>query len=48
MWKPEERDPLEDKGIDESIILKCTLKQWNGRSWTGLIWLRIGTGAGHL
>ena len=30
------------------IILKWFLKKSGGRSWTGLILLRIGTGGGHL
>jgi hypothetical protein len=38
-------DHLGDSGIDESIILKWLLKKWGG-AWTGLSWLRIGTGAG--
>jgi hypothetical protein len=41
------RDQFEDFGADERIILKCIYKKWD-RSWTGLIWLRIGTGGGPL
>jgi hypothetical protein len=26
------------------IILKLIFKKWDGRAWTGWIWLRIGTG----
>jgi len=26
------------------IILKLIFKKWDGKAWTGLIWLRIGTG----
>jgi len=36
---------LEDLAIDLRIILKLILK-WDGRPWTGLIWLIIGTGGG--
>jgi hypothetical protein len=26
------------------IILEWILERWNGVMWTGLVWLRIGTG----
>jgi hypothetical protein len=28
------------------IILKWIFKNWDGETWAGLIWLRIGTGVG--
>jgi hypothetical protein len=34
-----ERDHVEDVGIDESIILKCTLKKWDKRERTDLIYV---------
>jgi len=46
--KPEGKDHLENINVDESIILKCILKKWDGKAWTGLIWFRIGTGGEHL
>jgi hypothetical protein len=38
----------EDLGLDGTIILKCTFKTWDGKAWTGMIWLRTGTGGGRL
>jgi hypothetical protein len=43
-----ERDHLGDPGIDEKVILKWIIRQWDVGVWTGSIWLRIGTGGGHL
>ena len=46
--RPEGRNHLEDPGVDGRIILKCNFKKWVGEAWSGLIWLRIGTGGGLL
>jgi len=32
----------EYKSISGMIILKWVLKEWDGRLWTGYIWLMIG------
>ena len=43
-----ERDHLEDPGVDGTIILRWIFSKWAVGPRTGLIWLRIGTGVGHL
>jgi hypothetical protein len=40
-----EEEHLEDPGTDGGIIFKWIYK-WVGKAWTGLFWLRIGTGGG--
>jgi hypothetical protein len=42
-----EGDHLGDPGVDGRIILKWIFMKWEG-AWTGLSWLRIGTGGGLL
>jgi hypothetical protein len=43
-----ERDHLEDPGIDRRIILRMILRKWDLEAWTGLSWLRLGTGGRHV
>jgi hypothetical protein len=46
--KAEGNRPLENPGIDGRIILRWISRKWDVGVWTGLSWLRIGTGSGHL
>jgi hypothetical protein len=43
-----ERDHLEDPRVDKRIISRWIFCKWGMREWTGSIWLRMGTGGGHL
>jgi hypothetical protein len=43
-----ERDGLEYLGVDGGGGRNIKKKKQDARSWTGLIWLRIGTGGGLL
>jgi hypothetical protein len=43
-----ERDCLGDTGFDGRTILSWIFRKWDVGVWTGLSWLRIGTGGGHL
>jgi hypothetical protein len=43
-----ERDDLEDPGVDEMIILRWIFRKWDVGAWTRTMWLRIGTGGGHV
>jgi hypothetical protein len=43
-----ERDHWGDPGVDERIILRGIFRRWDVGVWTGLSWLRIETGSGHL
>jgi len=42
------RDHLEDPGVDVRIILRWIFRKSGVGAWTESIWLRIGTGGGHL
>jgi len=41
-------DHLEDRGEDGMILLRWIYRKWHGGAWSGLIWLRVGTGGGPL
>jgi len=43
-----ERVHFEDPDVDGRIILRFIFRKWGVGAWTGLIWLVIGTGGGHL
>ena len=43
-----EREHLEDPGLDVEDNIKMNLLEEEWGVWTRLIWLRIGTGGGHL
>jgi hypothetical protein len=48
VWKLEENRPLgRPRGRREDNI-KMALRELGWGTWTGLIWLRIETGGGHL
>jgi len=42
--KTEKKRPLGRKGLDGRIILRWIFRRWDVTTWTGLIWLKIGTG----
>ena len=46
--KLKERSHLGDPGIDGRIILRWIFRMWDVGLRTGLLWLRIGRGGGHL
>ena len=49
-WWGKQRDEghLEDAGVDGRIILRWIFRKLDVGVWTGLIWLRTGTGGRHL
>ena len=46
--KPEGKRLLGRPGVDGRIILRWIFRKWNVVARTGSVWLRIGTGGGHL
>jgi len=38
----------EEPGVDGRIVLRWIFRKWDVGLWTGLSWLRIGTGGRHL
>jgi hypothetical protein len=43
-----ERDSWRDSGVDGRIILRWIFRKTDMGVWTGLSWLTIETGGGHL
>jgi len=39
---------LKDPSAERNIILRWTFRNWDVGVWTGLFWLSIGSGGGHL
>jgi hypothetical protein len=49
LWENlKERDQWGDPDVDGRIILRWIFTKWYVELWTGLRWLRIETGSGHL
>jgi hypothetical protein len=42
------RDHWGDPGVDGRIIIRRIFRKWDVGLWTGLSWLRIELGGGHL
>jgi len=42
-----ERDHFGDPSLDGRIILRWIFRKLGVGVWTGLSWLRLGTGGGH-
>jgi len=45
---PDGKNHLGDRGFDGRIVLRLIFRKCDVGAWSGLIWLRIGTGGGHL
>jgi hypothetical protein len=43
-----ERDHFGDPGVDGTMTLRWTFREWDVEVWTGLIWLKIWKDGGHL
>ena len=46
--KSEGKRPLGTPRLRWENIIKMDLQKWGVSAWTGSMWLRIGTGGGHL
>jgi hypothetical protein len=43
-----EIDHWADPGIDGRVLLRWIFRKWDVRVWTGISWLKVETGSGHL
>ena len=43
-----ERDHLKGPDVDGRVIVRWIFGKWDRGAWTGLIWLKRGTGGGNL
>jgi len=48
MGKPEKGRPLGRRWHRCDIDINMDIKQWNGKAWTGWIWVKLGMGGGML
>ena len=47
MGRPERKRLLGRPGRRWEGNIKMIFRKWDGQTWTGLIWLRTGTGGGR-
>jgi hypothetical protein len=49
LWENlKESDHFVDPGVEGRIIVRRIFRKWDVGGWTGLSWLEIETGGGHL
>ena len=48
MWKSKGKRPLGRPRLNGRIILRWIFRELYVEIWTGLSWLMLGTGGGHL
>jgi len=48
VWRPDGKRPFGRPGNRWGIILKWVFKKFGREAWTGMLWVRTGTGSGRL